>query len=309
MSMIERLRELSEKWTRQILFGVGKSDRLTDGQRRTMRDCANELDAILAESQAGEAVAWCGRQKNGLSVGPLAWTREEILASPTFDSEIDVPVPLGFIATPPAPSAADAGLTEEQKAAQDLRLYGTSFMRDGKRIDPRDVWIATDPKAGAWPHAMPVPDKRATEAECTEAAAQQFFAEGWNAYRAALTTAAPQAPVGGEPNIGVGVDVTAEGAHVTVAHRIGAVDRIIYSEFHAAPPVLTQPVDWVPVSDSVPPRAGWYLGCNYGNVEPLRFDGSNWQHTRITRDLAMPSHWADFATIAKPAPSSGEGAK
>lgn len=48
--------------------------------------------------------------------------------------------------------------------------------------------------------------------------------------------AALRATTGEEPNIGVGVDVTAEGAHVTVAHRVGPVDRIIYSELHAAPP-------------------------------------------------------------------------
>ncbi len=44
---------------------------------------------------------------------------------------------------------ADVGLalaprTEQQKADDDLVLYGSSFMRDGKRIDPATVYIAPD---------------------------------------------------------------------------------------------------------------------------------------------------------------------
>lgn len=88
--------------------------------------------------------------------------------------------------TPPTPSAADAELTEEQKTLQDLRLYGTSFMRDGKRIDPQDVWIATDPKAGAWPDdALPTPYHYADNGR-----GEPLYTA--NQVRAALTAAAPQ---------------------------------------------------------------------------------------------------------------------
>lgn len=42
---------------------------------------------------------------------------------------------------PEAIAPADVGLTEQQRADRDLLLHGTSFMRDGKRIDPTTVQI------------------------------------------------------------------------------------------------------------------------------------------------------------------------
>jgi hypothetical protein len=51
------------------------------------------------------------------------------------------------------------------------------------------------------------------------------------------------APTKGLPDIGVGVDVTAEGAHVTVAWWEGEVGSIIYSEFHSAPEQPSVPAD------------------------------------------------------------------
>lgn len=58
---------------------------------------------------------------------------------------------------------------------------------------------------------------------------------------------------------------------------------------------------WMPVASVLPMTPGWYVGLNHGRVEPLRFDGAYWHHTRMTRDLAGPSHWRTFESIERPA--------
>jgi hypothetical protein len=65
---------------------------------------------------------------------------------------------------------------------------------------------------------------------------------------------------------------------------------------------------WMPVSSVLPMAPGWYIGINYGAVEPLRWDGNSWHHSRVTRDLAMPSHWRTFDSITRPLAASTRGA-
>lgn len=64
---------------------------------------------------------------------------------------------------------------------------------------------------------------------------------------------------------------------------------------------------WMPVDLVLPMAPGWYVCVNHGRVEPLRFDGAYWHHTRMTRDLAGPSHWRTFESIATPAHDQPEG--
>lgn len=63
---------------------------VADGYRRQARAA---LEAALP-LVLGEPVAWCRRQKNGLSIGGLEWTKRDVLNSPVFDPEIDEPVAL-----------------------------------------------------------------------------------------------------------------------------------------------------------------------------------------------------------------------
>lgn len=79
-----------------------------------------------------------------------------------------------------------------------------------------------------------------TEAEAEKAREIYIHAnQGKNSVAVFPLYATPQpfpAPAvqSGELNIAVGVDATNEGACVTVIHRDGAIDHVIYSQFHAA---------------------------------------------------------------------------
>lgn len=130
-----------------------------------VRFAANEIEkAALSAYAQGEAVAIVGGDTT-------------LAVMTKFDLEPGTK--LYAYPTPPAPSAADAELTEEQKAAQDLRLYGTSFMRDGKRIDPQDVWIATptEDKGGAWPDGARAAVQRMDECRAGCDAGEPFYAD------------------------------------------------------------------------------------------------------------------------------------
>jgi hypothetical protein len=67
---------------------------------------------------------------------------------------------------------------------------------------------------------------------------------------------------------------------------------------------------WHNVSDVLPAVTGWYIGCWGGRVEPLRWSGEYWNHTRPTRDLATPTHWMRMPTppdaaLSAASPSAG----
>ena len=54
---------------------------------------------------------------------------------------------------------------------------------------------------------------------------------------------------------------------------------------------------WTRTEQGLPEQPGWYIGLCGDTPETLRFVGSGWHHTRITRDLAQPRAWAAFDAL------------
>ena len=54
---------------------------------------------------------------------------------------------------------------------------------------------------------------------------------------------------------------------------------------------------WTRIEQGLPEQPGWYIGLCGDTPETLRFDGSGWHHTRITRDLAQPRAWAAYDAL------------
>ena len=51
---------------------------------------------------------------------------------------------------------------------------------------------------------------------------------------------------------------------------------------------------WIACSERAPDKPGWYIGYWNGEVQPLRFGGQYWTHTKLTRDCADPTHWREM---------------
>jgi hypothetical protein len=58
---------------------------------------------------------------------------------------------------------------------------------------------------------------------------------------------------------------------------------------------------WRPASEA-PPVPGWYWAIEHDKPEPMRWSGTYWNHTRMTRDLAQPRLWH----AAPSAPEEGQ---
>ena len=139
-----------------------------DGSNEPL-ELAREIDAILAESQAGEAVAW-----------------DE--GSPCME-----PRPVGMV-YPPKPAPRASGYLDGSDV--EWNAYDTSQMEAYARIAYADGYAAakatpTDPKAGAWPDDV-------RERIRVAIRGSRDLADAVDNVMAALTAAAPQAPVGGE---------------------------------------------------------------------------------------------------------------
>lgn len=274
MSMIERLRAKSANW-KDAAKGYKEAGIVY--AYNLLMDAAAEVDAILAESQAGEAVAWQvtedeSRAIRTIKVGDVltqaqwdavcSFVREQEVIIDQMRAEIE--------GAPPAPSAADEG------AAYEAWFRGEQGKEyDGMWQFARAAWMhraalptPTEDKGGAWPDdAMTAIERAQTSAMVDNDKSPSSYKEG----------------------IIKGMDEA-----LRIFRRRAALAA-------AAPPALTQPVDDLDRVVKFLLGEGELSGAWYGDEPPASLGptGKFWWRKQLR------CAWQKL----QPAPSSGEGAK